>query len=65
MIISYLRSPHFPVSLVIVLISGVIGKDATSKSASQDPSRSYGFSIPLSDLAKISAESQVRIEISL
>ncbi|XP_068713612.1 ubiquitin carboxyl-terminal hydrolase BAP1-like [Montipora foliosa] len=34
------------------------GKDATAKSASQDPSRSYGFSIPLSDLAKISAESQ-------
>lgn len=67
LIIAYLHvtSSHSPVSLVIVLISGVMGKDATAKSASQNPSRSYGFSIPLSDLAKISGESLVRIEIYL
>ena len=54
-IIAYLQvtSSHSPVSLIIVLISGFVGKDATPKSACQDPSRSYGFSIPLSDLAKI------------
>ncbi|KAL9959779.1 hypothetical protein ACROYT_G033134 [Oculina patagonica] len=38
-----------------------VSSQGTSKSASQDVNHSYGFSIPLSELAKISPESQALV----